>query len=293
ETVLRWHRKGYELYWRWRSRGKTGRPRIPRQHIEFIRRISSDHPEWGEDRIALELKLKLGAEHDPSTVRRYMVDGDRPGHSTWGRFLSSHASQMWALDFTTQVMWNFNVCYILVILALDSRRVVHVSVTASPTLAWLKQQLRDATPWGTVPRFLLHDNDGVFGQFRASDRSSEPRNGKRYRCALDLWLAVVLGAKGVSIPYGAPNASANVERFMRTLKEECLRHFIFFSEAQLRRTVVEFVGYANEARPHQGITNIPDIAAGRLPARQPGPVDGRLVARPILGGLAHDYSLAA
>ena len=72
ETVLRWHRQDYELFWRWRSRGKPGRPRIPRQHIEFIRRISADHPEWGEDRIALELNLELGAEHDPSTVRRYM-----------------------------------------------------------------------------------------------------------------------------------------------------------------------------------------------------------------------------
>ena len=71
ETVLRWHRDGYRAYWRWKSKAKHGRPRIPQQHIAFIRRISSEHPEWGEDRIALELKLKLGIDHSTSTIRRY------------------------------------------------------------------------------------------------------------------------------------------------------------------------------------------------------------------------------
>ncbi|MBM4321765.1 MAG: integrase, partial [Deltaproteobacteria bacterium] len=183
ETVLSWHRQGYRLFWRWRSRGKPGRPRIPRQHIEFIRRISTDHPEWGEDRIALELKLKLGAEHDPSTVRRYMVDSIRPGHSTWKRFLASHASQIWALDFTTQVMWNFHACYVLVVLALDTRRVVHVAVTSSPTLAWVQQQLWGATPWGEVPRFLVHDNDGIFGQLRRDDHAGASVRKKHFRSA--------------------------------------------------------------------------------------------------------------
>jgi hypothetical protein len=82
ETVLRWHREGYPRYWRQRSKGAPGRPRIPRKHIEFIRRISSDHPEWGEDRIALELKLKLGVAHSPSTIRRYMVETGSPSRST-------------------------------------------------------------------------------------------------------------------------------------------------------------------------------------------------------------------
>ena len=74
-TVMRWHRAGYRKYWRWRSRGKPGRPRIPQRHIAFIRRISRDHPEWGEDRIALELKLKLGVDHSPSTIRKYSREG--------------------------------------------------------------------------------------------------------------------------------------------------------------------------------------------------------------------------
>ncbi len=112
ETVLRWHREGYQAHWRRRSQKRPGRPTIPRPHIEFIRRISTDHPEWGEDRVALELKLKLGVDHAPSTVRRYMVKrgGPRPG-STWRRFLRTHAHQMFALDFATQILWNFDVRY--------------------------------------------------------------------------------------------------------------------------------------------------------------------------------------
>jgi len=108
-TVLRWHREGYRRYWRRRSGGFGGRPRIPRSHISLIRRISSDHPEWGEDRIALELKAKLGVKHAPSTIRRYMVtreDDGRPLSSTWRTFLAGHASELWTMDLTTQPMWN-------------------------------------------------------------------------------------------------------------------------------------------------------------------------------------------
>jgi putative transposase len=196
---------------------------------------------------------------------------------------------------TTEVLWDFSVRHVFVIIAHDSRRVVYAAVTSAPTLAWVKQQLREATAWGNTPRFLLHDNDGVFGQFRSGHRSSSLTGGqRRYRCALDLWLDQVLGVTGIPIPYGAPTANAHVERFLGNLRRECLQHFIFFSEAHLRRTVIEFVRYVNEARPHQGINNIPDGVAGRVPPRSP-PLSGhaRLVARPVLGGLAHDYDLAA
>ncbi len=287
ETVLRWHREGYRAYWRRRSRKRPGRPRIPRRHIEFIRHISSDHPEWGEDRIALEMKLKLGVDHAASTVRRYMVErgGPRPC-STWRQFVSSHAHEFFALDFATQVLWNFEVRYVLVVMALDTRRVAHIAVTASPNLEWLKQQLRDAFGWDDTPRFLLHDNDGIFGQFGHTRLAG----GRRVRCALDLWLANVMGVRGVPTPYGAPNANAHVERFIGTLRRECMDHFIFASEAHLRRTVSEFVRYYNEARPHQGIDAIP---AG-LNCAPPLVGEGTdLVATPVLGGLHHDYRLAA
>ncbi len=152
-TVLKWHREGYRRYWRRRSGRHRGRPRIPRSHISLIHRISSDHPEWGEDRIALELKTKLGVEHDPSTIRRYMVARKRdgaPASTTWRTFLAGHAAELWSMDLTTQPLWNYSMRYVLVIMELRSRRVVHVAVTASPTLAWVKQQIREATPFGSA-----------------------------------------------------------------------------------------------------------------------------------------------
>ena len=286
ETVLRWHREGYRRYWRYRSKGRPGRPRIPRKHIELIRRISGDHPEWSADRIALILKLKLGVDHAPSTVRRYMVERGAPPGSTWRQFVASHADQMFALDFTTQNLWNFSAWYVLIIMALHNRRVVHVAVTGSPTLDWVKQQIREATPWDEAPRFLIHDNDGIFGQYRVRERGG-------HRCALDAWLEQVMSIRGIPIPYGAPNASPHIERFMETLKRECFNHFIFLSEDHLRRTAASFIAYYNEARAHQGIDGIPAFGPGVVLARDPPSESSRLVAKPILGGLHHDYRLAA
>jgi len=294
-TVLKWHREGYRRYWRRRSGGVGGRPRIPRSHSSLIRRISSDHPEWGEDRIALELKAKLGVEHAASTIRRYMVTrkGEgAPASTAWRTFLASHASELWTMDLTTQPLWNDSVRYVLVLMELGSRRVVHVAVTKSPTLVWLKQRIREATPFGSVPRFLVHDNDGIFGQF-GSRRPGE--SGRWYRSALDLWLVEVLCIKGIPIPYGAPNAAAHIERFMGSLRRECLNHFIFLSEDHLRRTVVEYITYYNESRPHQGIEGIPVCGPGLPRATRPatghGPIN--VVARPVLGGLHHDSRRAA
>ena len=296
ETVLGWHRAGYRAYWRRKCKGKPGRPPIPVEHQAFIRRISTDHPEWGEDRIALELKLKLGVEHSASTIRRYMVErATPPRSSTWKQFLASHAEQILSIDFTPQPLWNYSVCYVLVVMALGTREVAHIAVTSNPTLDWVKQQLREATAWGTAPRFLLHDNDGIFGQYRKVRPLADKTTGRRFRCALDAWLEGVLGVRGVPIPYGAPNAQAHIERFMGTLQREALDHFIFFSEAQLLRTASEFASYYNEARPHQGIDGIPACGPGKGPARRPAANDDglRLVAQPVLGGLHHDYRLAA
>ncbi len=117
---------------------------------------------------------------------------------------------------------------------------------------------------------------------------------KTYRCALDRWLDEVLGVTGIPIPYGAPNAAAHVERLIGTLRRECLVHFVFVSERHLRRTVTEFAAWYNRARVHQGINDIPDVVVGRIPTCRPPPVEtSRLVGHPVLGGLVHDYELAA
>jgi putative transposase len=161
-------------------------------------------------------------------------EGPRDGQ-TWRTFIKNHAHQMWACDFLTQHTAYFSVVYIFVIMEIGSRRIVHWNATTSPTLAWVKQQVREATPWGERPRFLIHDNDGIFGQYSQRPTVTRPNGKKRtYRCHLDLWLDAVLGIEGIPIPYGAPNANAHLERFNRTLREDALNHFVFFGVNHIR-----------------------------------------------------------
>ena len=287
-TVIHWHRRGLRRYGRWRSR-KPGRPRIPAQHIARIRRISSDQPGWGEDRIAEELAVQLGVKHSASTIRRYMVRRRQPrGGQTCRTFIKNHASQIFAVDLLTQHTALFAVVYLFVIMEIASRRIVLINATTSPGLHWVKRQLRQATAWGEGPRFPLHDNDGIFGQFRDCRR----RGGKarRYRCRLDVWLADVMGIEGIPIPYGAPNASPHVERLNRTLREEALNHFIFLNVKHVRRVCAECLGFHNGARPAQALPAIPH-AHPQL--SQPPPKTGKLIALPVLGGVQRDYRLAA
>jgi hypothetical protein len=293
ETVILWHRKGFKLLWRRKSsRRPSGRPRIAREHIDFIRRISGDHPEWGEDKIAEELAAKFGVEHAASTIRRYMVLRDHPPRrdQTWHTFVHNHAKEVWACDFLTQYTAFFAVVYIFVVMEIGSRRIVHVNVTTNPAMAWVKQQIREATAWDQTPRFLVHDNDGIFGQLGRPATVERNDSTRSYRCHLDRWLDEVIGIEGLPIPFGAPNASPHVERFNRTLREEALDHFIFLSADHVRRVVAEYVRYYNGARPSQAIHGIPDPYPE---LRHPPLRDGRLVGMPVLGGVQHDYRLVA
>jgi putative transposase len=287
-TVIDWHRRGFRRYWRWRSR-KPGRPRIPDDHIALIRRISSDQPGWGEDRIADELAIKLGVRHSTSTIRRYMVRTREPrGDQTWKTFVKNQASQMFAVDLLTQYTALFTVVYVFVVMEIASRRIVLINATTSPGLQWVKQQLRQATAWTQSPRFLIHDNDGVFGQFR--DRKQRGEKGRRYRCHLDLWLADVMGIEGIPIPYGAPNANPHVERLNRTLREEAWNHFIFLNVKHVLRVCREYVEFYNGARPSQALHGIPEPYPE---LSKPPPKAGTVVALPVLGGVQRDYRLVA
>lgn len=171
-----------------------------------------------------------------------------------------------------------------------SRRIVHGNVTTNPTPAWVKQQVRKATAWDQSPCFLLHDNDGIFGQFGAPAKVE--RDGKRrsYRCRLDRWLHDVLGIKGLTIPFRPPHAAPHVERFVRTLREEAMDHFIFRNADHVRRVVAECAHHSNGPRPSQAIHAIPDpYPQWKEPRHEPG----RLLALPVLAGGIHDDRLAA
>ena len=141
---------------------------------------------------------------------------------------------------------------------------------------------------GRSPRFLIHDNDGVFGQFR--DRKRRGVKGRRYRCHLDLWLADVMGIEGIPIPYGAPNASPHIERLNRTLREEALNHFIFLGVKHVLSVCRDFARFYNRARPSQALHAIPDPYPE---LKRSPPKTGKLIALPVLGGVQHDYRLAA
>ena len=163
-----------------------------------------------------------------------------------------------------------------------------VNATTSPGLASVKQQIRQTTTWAQSPQFLLHDNDGVLGQFRDRKRCGD--KGRRYRCHLDLWLADVMGIEGIPIPYGAPNASPHIERLNRTLREEALNHFIFLNVKHALRVCREYVESYNRARPSQTLHAVPDPCPE---LQKPSPTSGKLVALPVLGGVQHDYRRAA
>ena len=289
ETVLRWQKRRFRDYWR--KKCKPGRPVIDRQHIAFIRRISGDHPEYGEDRIALELEIKFGVKHSNATVRKYMakVQPPRKPSQGWGTFLKNQGPAIWACDFCVQYTVKFTALYIFVVMELGSRQVVHVNVTEHPTLAWVKQQLRDAT-FEDEPKFLIHDNDGIFGQLGRP--TVVEVNGKKVSCrsSLDVWLAGVMGVRGIPTPYHAPNANAHVERFNGTLRREVLDRILVWNEAQLRAILAEYIRWFNTGRVHQGIHGIPDPDPELA---KPKPVNGRLVARPVLNGLHDDYRCVA
>ncbi len=155
---------------------------------------------------------------------------------------------------------------------LKSRKVIHVGVTRSPTDTWVAQQLREATPYGQAPKYLIRDNDSKFGSCFAR-------------------VAATSGIKILKTPYQAPRANAICERFLRSVRQECLDHLLILQEKQLERVLKVYVGYFNQARPRQGIRQqIPE-------RRRSGPcgqdAGNKVIARPVMGGLHHDYHWAA
>src|SRR5207344_175897 len=158
ETVIAWHRRGFRLFWTWKSRQRTGRPGVPAAVRSLIRELSTANPLWGAPRIHGELQ-KLGISVSQSTVAKYMRRHRRPTSQTWRTFLTNHASQIMAADLFVVPTVTFRLLFVLVILAHDRRRIVHVAVTGHPTAAWTAQQLRNAFPENEAPPYLIHDRD--------------------------------------------------------------------------------------------------------------------------------------
>ncbi len=162
ETVIRWHPKGFRRYWRWRSRPRgPGRPAESREIRGLIRRMSRENPLWGAPRIHGEL-LKLGIEVSEASVSKYMTRHRKPPSQSWRTFLSNHVASLASIDFFTVPMATFAVLFVFIVVRHDRRRIVHVGVTANPTMSWAAQQLREAFPWDNAPRYLIRDRDGTY-----------------------------------------------------------------------------------------------------------------------------------
>jgi len=273
ETLLRWHRLGFRLVWKARSRPAATAPRVPADTVALIGDMARDNRLWGAERIRGEL-LKLGISLSKRTIQKYMRRARPPRRSgqTWAIFLRNHAADIWACDFIQATDLCFRPLFAFFIVEHASRRVVHVGVTRHPTDPWVAQQLREATPFGVTPRFLIHDNDAKFGtEFTR--------------------VATTSGIDLLRTPYQAPQANALCERFLGSVRRECLDHLLILHERHLSRVLREYVAYFNNERPHQGINQaIPEwLGSQQVCGRERRDV----VVVPILGGLHHAYRRAA
>jgi hypothetical protein len=162
ETVIRWHRMGFRLCWRWKSRSRGGRPRIPGEIRRLIRDMSLDNRLWGAPRIHGEL-LKLGIEVAQSTVAKYMAKSGRGRSQTWKTFLHKHAAGIAAMDFLIVPTVGFRLLFVLVILRHQRRRLISLRATTNPTAEWIARQFTDAFPWNEAPDYLIRDRDASYG----------------------------------------------------------------------------------------------------------------------------------
>jgi transposase InsO family protein len=279
-TLIRWHRAGFRLFWRWKSR--PGRPPIPRELQALIRQMAVENVSWGEERIANELLLKLGLRVSPRTVRKYMPRQPRRtprGDQRWSTFLHNHAQAIVACDFCIAVTAAFRVLYILVVIEHGTRQILHCNVTAHPTAEWTLQQLREVFPSEHEYRFLIHDRDSIFS--KALDKSI--RN---------------LRLRVLKTPYRTPEANAICERLIGTLRRELLDWMIPLSENHLRRLLQIWLAHYNGGRPHMSLGPAvsdppPGIPVSLRSVPHSIASDVQVVSRPLLGGLHHEYSLMA
>jgi putative transposase len=268
ETVVRWHRQGFRWYWRRKSRGRLGRPKVDAEVRQLVRRMSQANPTWGAPRIMSELQL-LGYAVAESTVAKYMARPRKPPSPTWRSFLKNHAGQIAAIDFFTVPTITFRILYVFIVLSHDRRRIAHFNVTANPTAQWTACQIRQAFPEESAPRFLIRDNDGIYGQ--AFQRQLE-----------------VMGIEDIRTAYRSPWQNAYAERVIGSIRRECLDHMITLNERHLWNVLTEYVDYYNTARPHLSLDrNAP------IPRNADPPEAGKVVATPILGGLHHHYHRVA
>src|ERR1017187_4875787 len=263
ETVLKWHRAGFRSYWRWKSRRRAGRPIIPLEIRKLIGEMSIANPLWGAPRIHGEL-LKLGIDVGQTSVAKYMVKRREPPSQGWKTFLRNHADGIAAMDMFVVPTISFRLLYGLLIMGHGRRQILWFGVTAHPTGEWIANQITEACGWEQVPRYLIRDRDGAYGEIfirrlrsmGIRDRPTSPRS---------------------------PWQNAYAERLIGSIRRECVDHVIVLGERHLRHILLSYMNYYNGARTHLPLEKDAPISRA---------VDGarHILCRPTLGGLHHQYA---
>ena len=266
-TVISWHKKGFKLYWKWKSR-RVGRPNINWQLIKLIRRMQKENLTWSAQRLQGELK-KLGFTVCDNTVAKYMrkpkTDPDKL--QRWLTFLRNHAQYTVGIDFLVARTIFFKSIYVFVAISHDRRKILHFAVTAKPHSQWAIQQLRETFAFDETTKYVIRDNDKIFSE-------DFKRTIKRF------------GLKDTPTAPHSPWQNPIAERVMGTLRRECLDHIIVLNEKHLWTVLDEFVEYYNTNRTHMSLDK-------DAPVHRPPQTEGKIVSKPVLGGLHHVYRRVA
>ena len=262
ETVIRWHRTGFRAYWRWRSKRRRGRPTVPLEIRLLIREMSLANPLWGAPRIHGEL-LKLGISIGQTSVAKYLVRRRRPPSQGWRTFLRNHAGGIAAMDLFVVPTISFRLLYGLLILRHDRRRLLWLGATGHPTAEWITRQLTEACGWDEAPRYLVRDRDRSYNEVFV----------RRIRA---------MGIRDRPISPRSPWQNGYAERLIGSIRRECIDHVIVFGECHLRHLLRSYLNYYNETRTHLSLDK-------DAPVSRAIQTVGRIFARPVLGGLHHQY----
>jgi putative transposase len=267
QTVIRWHRKGFRLFWKCKSRHSAkGRKTVSKEIKHLMLTMAEANPLWGAPRIHGEL-LKLGIDVSEKTVsnliRRYRP---KPPSQTWKTFLKNHAYHTFSADFFTVPTAAFRILFVFIVLNNTRRKIVHCSVTSHPSARWTAQQMLEACPWDTAPRFLIRDRDSLYGE--------------KFQRRLS-----AMGIRQVLTAPQSPWQNPYAERVIGSIRRECLDHVIVFNSRHLKKILSAYVEYYNHDRTHLGIDKDPPLER----PIQPRPKNARIVATSRVGGLHHRY----